>query len=882
MPIPFEGSPRPLDSFCTARRGRETEAERCYLAEEQDLRIAGQEREGRKAMGISIIEHDQVQGGPGRKSQRTALTTEALAQSFLDNLLFVQGRSLERATLNDLYMALAHTVRDRLAERWISTTKNYQSQDVRVVCYFSAEFLTGPHLANNLINLGIYDQTDEALRGLGIDLKTLVEQEEEPGLGNGGLGRLASCFMDSLATLDIPAIGYGIRYEYGIFDQQIRDGWQVETTDNWLRLGNPWALERPEDTFTVKLGGKTEWTMDANGRYRVQWVPGRVIRGVPHDTPILGYHTNTANTMRLWSAQAVESFDFETFNTGDYFGAVADKVASENISKILYPNDEGFQGKQLRLAQQFFFVSCSLQHILKIHTTQGRPLTDLHRKFAIQMNDTHPAIAVAELMRLLVDEHDIAWAMAWHITRNTLAYTNHTLLPEALEQWPLGLFGALLPRHLEIVQEINARHIQDIRAKFPGDEARVKRLSLIDECGEKYVRMAHLAAVGSHSINGVAALHTDLLKTSVLRDFHDLSPEKFTNKTNGVTPRRWIVLSNPRLADLITSRLGPKWISDLEKLRRLESLAHDPGFGDEWRSIKEHNKQKLAAYILDQSGVTVDPQSMFDVLVKRMHEYKRQHLQVLHILTLYNRIKRNPDSDVVPRTFIFGGKAAPGYLMAKLIIKLIHSVGEVVNADARVKGRLKVVFLPDYSVKLGQRVYPAADLSEQISLAGKEASGTGNMKFAMNGALTIGTLDGANVEIREEVGEENFFLFGLTAPEVKQLKANGYRSRTYYESNESLREVLDGLLSGEFSRGDSNLFRPLVESLLNSDEYLLLADYQPYIDCQDRVSSAFIDREGWARMSILNVARMGKFSSDRSIREYSAEIWRTWPVKVEF
>jgi starch phosphorylase len=815
------------------------------------------------------------------KGRRTALSVEALAQSFLDNLFFVQGRSLERATVNDLYMALAHTVRDRLVERWIQTVKNYQAQDVRVVCYLSAEFLTGPHLANNLINLGIYGETEQAMKQLGLDLNVLIEQEEEPGLGNGGLGRLAACFMDSLATLDIPAIGYGIRYEYGIFDQQIRDGWQVESTDKWLRLGNPWALERPEDAFEVKMGGRTEKHTDATGRVRVTWIPQKLVRGVPHDTPILGYRTNTANTMRLWAAQAVESFDFETFNHGDFLGAVADKVSSENISKILYPNDEGIQGKQLRLAQQFFFVSCSLQHILKIQATQHRPLAELHRNFAIQMNDTHPAIAVAELMRLLIDEHGMEWEAAWHVTGHALSYTNHTLLPEALEQWPRSLFGSLLPRHLEIIDEINRRHVENVRLKFPGDEARVQRLSLINEDGEKFVRMAHLAALGSHAINGVAALHTELLKTHVLSDFYALTPEKFSNKTNGVTPRRWMRLSNPRLAQLLTARLGSGWVRDLEKLRKLEPLVDDQEFSAEWRAIKRHNKLQLSVYIQDCLGISIDADSIFDVLVKRLHEYKRQHLLVLYILTLYKRIQRDPDTEMVPRTFIFGGKAAPGYRMAKLIIKLIHSVGEAINSDPLVRGRMKVVFLPDYSVKLGQRVYPAADLSEQISLAGKEASGTGNMKFAMNGAVTIGTLDGANIEIREEVGAENFFLFGLTTPEVESRKRKGYSPRAIFEANPMLREVLISLSNGEFSHGDKTLFEPLVNSLLTADDYMLLADYQSYVDCQDRVSAAYKDQEAWTRMSILNVARIGKFSSDRAIRDYCSEIWKTWPVKIQ-
>jgi glycogen phosphorylase len=818
------------------------------------------------------------------KGQRTAPGVEALAQSFLDNLLFVQGRSMERATMNDLYMALAHTVRDRLVERWISTTRNYVAQDVRVVCYLSAEFLTGPHLANNIINLGIYDEAEQAMRSLGLDLNALIEHEAEPGLGNGGLGRLASCFMDSLATLDIPAIGYGIRYEYGIFDQQIRDGWQVESTDNWLRLGNPWALERPEDAFEVKMGGRTEKHTDANGKLHVHWVPQRVVRGVPHDTPILGYRTNTANTMRLWSAQAVESFDFGTFNHGDFFGAVADKVASENLSKILYPNDEGIQGKQLRLAQQYFFVSCSLQHILRIQTTQHRPLAELHRNFAIQMNDTHPAIAVAELMRLLMDEHNLEWDAAWHATTSCLSYTNHTLLPEALEQWPRSLFSTLLPRHLEIIDEINRRHLDEVRKRFPGDEGRAKRVSLISEPsggGETWVRMAYLAALGSHAVNGVAALHTELLKTSVLKDFYELAPQKLSNKTNGVTPRRWLLLSNPGLAKLITAHIGSGWAHDLEKLRRLEPLAEDAEFRCEWRAVKRQNKLQLAAWVHEQLGVVADPDSIFDVLVKRIHEYKRQHLQVLHVLTLFRRIQRSPDLEIVPRTFIFGGKAAPGYRMAKLIIRLIHAVGEAINNDPLVRGRLRVLFLPNFSVKLGQRVYPAADVSEQISLAGKEASGTGNMKFAMNGAITVGTLDGANIEIREEVGAENFFLFGLTAADAGERRRQGYRPREIYEANGELRETLDALSSGEFSHGDRELFAPLVQSLLDRDEYMLLADYQAYLDCQEQVSAAWQDQEHWTRMSILNVARIGKFSSDRAIRDYCADIWKTWPVKVQ-
>jgi starch phosphorylase len=687
--------------------------------------------------------------------------------------------------------------------------------------------------------------------------------------------------MDSLATLEIKAIGYGVRYEFGIFDQEIRDGWQVERTDKWLRLGNPWEIERPELAFDVSWGGHTEATYDREGRYRVKWVPQRVVKGVAYDTPILGYRVNSVNLLRLWCAQAVESFDFEAFNVGDYYGAVDEKIISETISKVLYPNDEPAMGKVLRLAQQYFFVSCSLQDLIRLHLLSGNPLTTFHEWNAIQLNDTHPSIAVAELMRLLVDEHGMDWDTAWHITRSTFAYTNHTLLPEALEKWPLPLFRQALPRHLEIIYEINRRFLDEVKQKFPGDNERLARLSLIDESGDKYVRMAHLATVGSHAVNGVAALHSDLVKKTILRDFHELGPEKFHNVTNGVTPRRWMVLSNPRLASLITSRIGDRWISHTEEhLRELESSAEDLEFLLRWQEVKRENKRELALILNERTGVEVDPESLFDIQVKRLHEYKRQHLNVLHVITLYNRLRKNPNLDVPSRTVIFGGKAAPGYFMAKLIIKLINSVADVVNHDPIVGGRLRVVFFPDFNVKNGQRVYPAADLSEQISTAGKEASGTGNMKFSMNGALTIGTLDGANIEIREEVGAENFFLFGLTAEEVLDVKRRGYNPRSCYDSNADLREAIDLIQSGFFSAGDSNLFKPLVNSLLFHDEYLVLADYDSYIESQERVNRAYRDPGRWARMSVLNVARMGKFSSDRSIREYSEKIWKVEPVPV--
>jgi glycogen phosphorylase len=773
-------------------------------------------------------------------------------------------------------------VRDRLLDRWLSTVQNYSAKDVRIVGYLSAEYLTGKNLENNLIKLGITPQTTQAMQELGVDIQELIRQEEEPGLGNGGLGRLAACYMDSLATLDTPAIGYGIRYEFGIFDQEIRDGWQVEVTDKWLKFGNPWEIPRPEDAVSVGFAGYTEQYTDEHGGFRVRWVPGYRVQGTPYDTPVLGYRTSTVSNLRLWSAEAAESFDFATFNTGDFFGAVRNKVASETISKILYPNDEKEAGKELRLEQQYFFVSCSLQHVLRMLERQHHPLEQLHKKFALQMNDTHPSIGVAELMRLLVDERGVDWDTAWHVTQNTFGYTNHTLLPEALERWPLGLFGHLLPRHLEIIYEINRRHLEDVRHRFPGANARVARLSLIDESGERYVRMAHLATLGSHAVNGVAELHSELLKNELLHDFYEMTPEKFTNVTNGVTQRRWMLLSNPRLSELITARIGDDWITDLDQLRRLENFVEDPGFRNDWRKSKQEAKRQLAGLILQRTGIKLDSNSMFDVMVKRIHEYKRQHLQVLHIIALYQLVKKNPAAFVTPRTFVFGGKAAPGYYMAKLIIKLIHSVGDVVNTDTDVRDRLKVVFVPDYNVTCGQVIYPAADVSEQISLAGKEASGTGNMKFAMNGALTVGTLDGANVEIRKEVGEDNFFLFGNTVEQVEHLWSSGYHPGEYYDRDGTLREVIDALTSGQFSKGDPGLFRPLVNSLLNRDEYMLFADFRSFLDAQNRVSQFYLDEEAWTRKSILNTARMGKFSSDRAIREYSANIWHTQPIKTEF
>ena len=813
---------------------------------------------------------------------RTGLGQEAIAAAIADHLHYQQGVSSRYATRHDWYMALALAVRDRLLDRYLKTIDAVLDSRVKVVAYLSAEFLTGPHLGNHLVNLGIRDAAEQALAGFGQNLADVLEEEEEPGLGNGGLGRLAACYMDSLATLGVPAIGYGIRYEFGIFDQAIRDGWQVEMTDKWLRLGNPWEVPRPErHAYDVRFGGRTEHCRDEHGRYRVRWIPERCVKGVAYDTPVSGFGTPTANLLRLWRAEATESFDFDAFNLGDYYGAVDQKVMSETITKVLYPNDEPEAGKRLRLAQQFFFVSCSLQDMIRQQLATGGRLQDFASCWAVQLNDTHPSIAIAELMRLLVDEHDLDWEAAWRITEASCGYTNHTLMAEALERWPVALFRELLPRHLEIVHEINRRFLEDVRRRVPGDEDLVRRLSLIDEQGEGHVRMAHLASAGSHAINGVAALHSDLLKETVLRDFYTVAPQKFLNVTNGVTPRRWIALSNPGLAALLTRTIGDGWMSDLEsRLAQVEPFAGDSGFRAEWRAVKTANKSRLAALIRQRTGIVVDPDSLFDVQVKRLHEYKRQHLNVLYLITAYNRIVRGTGSadQAQPRTVIFGGKAAPGYRMAKLIIRLIHGVADVINRDRRAAELLKVVFFPDFNVKNGQHIYPAADLSEQISTAGKEASGTGNMKFAMNGALTIGTLDGANIEIRDAVGPENFFLFGLNTAEVAATKAAGYRPRAIYEANPELHEAIDLIDAGEFSNGDRELFRPLLESLLIRDEYLLFADYQSYIDCQQRVSEAYRDQEDWTRMSILNCARVGRFSSDRSIREYCRDIWHVKPV----
>jgi len=820
--------------------------------------------------------------GSFQDPERSGLSADDLFAGITEHLFFTLGKLAPSATRHDLYMALSYAVRDRLMTRYLAGKEALNEHPAKSVAYLSAEFLIGPQLGNNLLMLGIEKEAAEALnRFNGTTLDDVREVEEEPGLGNGGLGRLAACYMESLASLEVPAVGYGIRYEFGIFDQLIRDGWQVEITDKWLKGGWPWELTHPDQAVFVGFGGRTEGYTDEHGRYRSRWIPAEHAIGIPHDIPVLGYKVNTCDRLRLWRATATESFDFYAFNIGDYYGAVEEKVGSETLSKVLYPNDGTDEGRRLRLKQQHFFVSCSLQDMLRNLEQRKIPVTEFPQHWAVQLNDTHPAIAVAELMRLLIDDKNLDWDVAWDITSRSLAYTNHTLLPEALEKWGLPLFASLLPRHLELIFEINRRFLQQVRLKHPGDDAILRKLSIIDEEGQKAVRMAHLATVGSHHVNGVAKLHSDLVKSSLMPEFAQLWPEKFTNVTNGVTPRRWMGLCNPQLRGLLDEVIGQNWLHNLDELKQLERFQDDAGFLERWDQTKLEAKRELASYIHRHTSVLVDPASLFDVQVKRIHEYKRQHLNALQVIAQYLRIKNGQGDGLAPRTVIFGGKAAPGYYMAKLIIRFINGIAETVNSDPDMDGRLRVVFLPDYNVKLGERVYPASDLSEQISTAGKEASGTGNMKFAMNGALTIGTLDGANVEIREQVGAENFFLFGKTTPEIEALRKSGYRPWERLDELPELQDVLHLVEQGHFSNGDTELFRPLVENLRGQDPFFVFADFEAYLKAQDEVSSAWANRQHWNRMSLLNSARMGYFSSDRSVREYCEGIWKASAVPVK-
>jgi starch phosphorylase len=807
---------------------------------------------------------------------------KSLIESFVHNLEFALAKDEYSATVLDVFKSLALTVRDRLFERWVETQQGYYRQRSKRVYYLSLEFLIGRTLGNAILNLGLEASVERAMRKLGYSLEEAADWEFDAGLGNGGLGRLAACFLDSMATLALPAYGYGIRYEYGIFFQRIRGGAQVETPDSWLRYGNVWEIERPEFLYPVHFYGQVNQRTDGKGVLRFEWVDTQAVMAMAYDTPVPGYRNNTVNNLRLWAAKSTREFDLDYFNHGDYEKAVSDKAHSETISKVLYPNDNVFEGRELRLKQEYFFVSATLQDILRRYGKTGRQdFADLPDQVAIQLNDTHPAVGIPEMMRLLMDSEGLGWEQAWSLTVACFAYTNHTVLPEALERWPVSLFGYVLPRHLQLVFEINRRFLEEVSARWPNDPERLRRMSIIEEGPEKKVRMAHLAIVGAHAVNGVSALHTEILKNEIFKDFHEMWPERFSNKTNGITPRRWLKLCNPSLAQLISRRIGEGWLTDLEQLRRIAALAEDPGFRAEWRQIKHQNKEHLAELVLRGCRIRFDPGALLDCQVKRIHEYKRQLLNALHVVHLYQRIKDVPTADFVPRTVLFAGKAAPGYYIAKLIIRLVHGIAEVVNNDPEVRERLRVVFLPNYGVTLAERIMPAAELSEQISTAGTEASGTGNMKFALNGALTIGTLDGANVEIREAVGEDNFFLFGLTAQEVAERKRQGYNPRALYDADPHLRRVLDAVAGGAFSPGQRNLFAPLVEGLLDQgDPYLVLADFEAYRACQEQVGRAYLDAEAWTRMSIRNVAGMGRFSSDRTIREYAREIWGVEPVPV--
>jgi starch phosphorylase len=821
------------------------------------------------------------QRSTGNDSTKGATDKDSIRDAMSAHLTYSISKYPTLATTRDWYEIAARTARDRMAERWMETMQAYYGQDPKRVYYLSLEFLVGRTFSNAVLNLGLQKEFKDALYELGQNLEQVSEIEFDAGLGNGGLGRLAACFLDSMATLELPCYGYGIRYEYGMFHQKIEDGQQVEHPDNWLRYGNPWEFPRPEILYPVRFYGRVVEFRNDDGSTRHHWVDTEEIMAMAYDTPVPGYGGKTVNNMRLWSAKSSRDFDLRYFNQGDYIQAVADKNASENLSKVLYPNDSTELGKELRLRQQYFFVSASLQDILFRYKKHHDSFDDLPDKVAIQLNDTHPAISIPELMRLLIDIHGLKWDDAWDLTTRTFSYTNHTLMPEALETWKVSLFEHVLPRHLAIIYEINFRFLRKVMHTFPGDNDLLRRISLIDENGDRRVRMAHLAIVGSHTVNGVAALHTELMKSTIFSDFNRLSPGKILNMTNGITPRRWLNQANPELAALITSRIGDRWIRDLDELQKLRPLAADGDFRKAFAAVKRANKLCLAEIIKHDLHIIVDPDSLFDIQIKRIHEYKRQLLNVLYVVTLYNRIRQGTHPDIAPRTVIIGGKAAPGYAMAKRVIRLINNVAEIVNNDPLVGGRLKVLFFPNYNVSNAERIIPAADLSQQISTAGTEASGTGNMKLSLNGALTIGTLDGANIEIMEEVGQENFFLFGLTAQEVMDRRCQGYNPWDDYNANGELRQVLDMIGSGYFSPEEPDRYQSIVDALLKyGDYYLLLADYASYVECQDRVGALYSKPEEWITKSILNVAGMGKFSSDRTIRQYAEQIWHVGPVPV--
>lgn len=803
-----------------------------------------------------------------------------LHESLLEHLTYDLAKDMYSATPHDKFTAVALSVREQLVEKWILTQQRYYNVNAKRVYYLSLEFLLGRLLRNYILNLNMFDDYYRAVEVLGIPLKEIIEHEWDAGLGNGGLGRLAACYIDSMATLQYPGYGYGIRYEYGIFTQKIQDGWQVECPDNWLRYGNPWEFPRPELIYNVRFYGRVNTITSGGGKFRMEWVDGDEVMAMAYDYPVPGFRNNTVNTLRLWSAKSTREFNLDYFNSGDYVKAMESKSNSESISKVLYPNDTSLAGKELRLKQQYFFVSATIKDIIRRFKKFHHSFKEFPEEVAIQLNDTHPSIAIAELMRILVDEELIGWDDAWEITKQTFAYTNHTVLPEALEIWSEGLFAYLLPRHLQIIQEINRRFMIAVEQRFPNEDYRKEQMSIITGWGEKYIHMARLAIVGSHTVNGVSELHSDILKRSVFRDFYEMWPEKFTNVTNGITPRRWLLQANPELARLITSAIGDRWMTHLDELKRLEPFAEDSEFCKRFHQIKLGNKEYLARYLRDTCSIELRPHFMLDAQVKRFHEYKRQLLNLLHVITLYNRIREGrAKENHPPRVVLFAGKTAPAYYICKLIIKLIHNVAMAINADPLASKKLQLVFVPNYGVTLAQRIIPAAELSEQISTAGYEASGTGNMKFTLNGALTIGTLDGANVEIRQEVGEENFFLFGLTAQEIMELRGH-YNPRYYYEQNPELKQAIDQIANGFFSPGQPDLFHPLVSSLLDYDRFFVLADYASYIECQERVSDLYLEERMWNKKAILNIARSGKFSSDRAIKEYAEKIWKVRQIPV--
>ena len=820
-------------------------------------------------------EEDADQRARGATGRRSSLLAADFRASVLEHVVHTCAKELRDASALDFYNAFAHTVRDRLVHRWLATQRTHVEKDVKRVCYFSSEFLTGRSLGLCLMNMNLYDAAVEVAADYGLELGAVLECEGDPGLGNGGLGRLAACFMDSLATLELPAIGYGIRYDFGMFEQKIDGGRQVEQHDNWLQLGNTWELPRHQEAQTVRFGGHVVFYQDREGRTRASWVDTRAVIGLPYDSFIVGHRTDTANTLRLWAARATRDFDLQFFNEGDFRRAVEEKIDTENISKVLYPNDQSEEGKTLRLKQQYFFVACSIADIIRRYKLRHTTFDEFPDKFAIQLNDTHPAIAVAELMRVLLDDEGLDWDAAWGITEKTIGYTNHTLLPEALERWPAALFQRLLPRHLQIIYEINHRFLHQVQIRWPGDNQRIARMSIIDELGGKQVRMAHLATVGAHSVNGVAKLHSDLVASQLLNDFYELWPEKFNNKTNGVTPRRWILHSNPRLTRLLTSKLGSAWIDqpDLGRLQALTSFADDEDLVDALHAVKQANKREVAELVRRRVGIDLPIDAMFVVQIKRIHEYKRQLLACLQIVAHYLALKRNPDVPTVPRVYLFAGKAAPGYVTAKLHIRLLNDVAAVINADPAMHGRLAMAFVPNYGVSLAQTIIPAADLSVQISTAGKEASGTSNMKFAMNGALTLGTLDGANIEIRDAVGHENFFLFGLTADEVVAKRNAGYDPSGYIARNPVLAEAIALLESGFFSLGERDRYRPISDGLRWHDPYMVCADFDGYLTKEAEAADLYRDAREWSRRALFNIAGSSRFSSDATIRQYASEIW---------